>query len=354
MLSVAPGIQSSARVPGTVREELVARNDRELTRLVRATAEGAAEREIERLILEVAQPLSSEILSRYVRPGAAVRLDDAEDISGAITVRLISRLRAVTESPDDAIADFRGYVAALTYNAINDHLRRAFPARARLKNRIRYVLLRDARLGLWSGSGTLVCGLASWANTAVMPGGAELAVDDRRISRVMLDRDRPGDAVAALLALIGGPVPFESLVTLVARLWQVGEVPLAARDAEEHAAPDAVSEAEQRNYLAVLWREIRELLPMQRKALLLNLRNAEATNVASLLVLTGTTRFDELAATLELTPEQLAAIWKELPLDDLRIAELLQVTRQQVINLRKSARDRLARRMMRTKGSGGR
>lgn len=353
MLSVAPGVQSSARVPGTVREELVARNDRELTRLVRATAEGA-EREIERLILEVAQPLSSEILSRYARPGAAVRLDDVEDISGAITVRLISRLRAVLESSDDAIADFRGYVAALTYNAINDHLRSAFPARARLKNRIRYVLLRDPRLGLWSGSGTLVCGLAPWANAGVIPAGGELAVDDRRISRVMLDRDRPGDAVAALLELIGRPVPFESLVTLIARLWQVGEVPVAARDAEEHAAPDAASEAEQRNYLAVLWREIRELLPMQRKALLLNLRNAEATNVASLLVLTGTTRFDELAATLELTPGQLAAIWKELPLGDLRIAELLQVTRQQVINLRKSARIRLARRMMRAKGSGGR
>lgn len=37
--------------------------------------------------------------------------------------------------------------------------------------------------------------------------------------------------------------------------------------------------------------------------------------------------------------------WNELPLAATMIAELLGETRQQVINLRKSARERLARRM---------
>jgi hypothetical protein len=46
----------------------------------------------------------------------------------------------------------------------------------------------------------------------------------------------------------------------------------------------------------------------------------------------------ELAETLAMTPEQFAEIWNQLPLDDIRIAALLNVTRQQVINLRKSAR----------------
>jgi hypothetical protein len=40
-------------------------------------------------------------------------------------------------------------------------------------------------------------------------------------------------------------------------------------------------------------------------------------------------------------------LWDELPLDDLKIAARLGMTRQQVINLRKSARARLARRMER-------
>jgi hypothetical protein len=43
--------------------------------------------------------------------------------------------------------------------------------------------------------------------------------------------------------------------------------------------------------------------------------------------------------------EVFAGLWSRLPLDDASIAELLNITRQQVINLRKCARERLARRM---------
>ena len=44
-------------------------------------------------------------------------------------------------------------------------------------------------------------------------------------------------------------------------------------------------------------------------------------------------------------PEHLAEIWNELPLDDRTIAGHLGLTRQQVINLRSAARQRLARQM---------
>ena len=47
-----------------------------------------------------------------------------------------------------------------------------------------------------------------------------------------------------------------------------------------------------------------------------------------------------------LRAEELAGMWNSLPLDDRGIAERLGITRQQVINLRKSARARLARRMV--------
>jgi len=43
--------------------------------------------------------------------------------------------------------------------------------------------------------------------------------------------------------------------------------------------------------------------------------------------------------------ERLASLWNKLPLQDADIALLLGITRQQVINLRKSARERLARRV---------
>jgi hypothetical protein len=44
--------------------------------------------------------------------------------------------------------------------------------------------------------------------------------------------------------------------------------------------------------------------------------------------------------------EELARMWNDLPIDDMRIATRLGIKRQQVINLRKAARARLARRLV--------
>ena len=53
----------------------------------------------------------------------------------------------------------------------------------------------------------------------------------------------------------------------------------------------------------------------------------------------------QLAAALEINVADFVSIWTELPLEDVRIADLLGLTRQQVINARKSGRERLARRL---------
>jgi len=60
---------------------------------------------------------------------------------------------------------------------------------------------------------------------------------------------------------------------------------------------------------------------------------------------TGIASIRQIAATLEMEDEELAELWGKIPLDDLEIAQRLSVTRQQVINLRQSARKRLGRRM---------
>jgi CRP-like cAMP-binding protein len=53
----------------------------------------------------------------------------------------------------------------------------------------------------------------------------------------------------------------------------------------------------------------------------------------------------QIAEVLGIPIEEFAKLWNRLPLDDLAIAERLGVTRQRVINLRKSARERLTRRV---------
>jgi hypothetical protein len=110
-------------------------------------------------------------------------------------------------------------------------------------------------------------------------------------------------------------------------------------------APDAALAFERRTYLVRLWEEIRKLPPRQAAALLLNLRDGQGRNAAALLPLTGIATLREMATAVGLSPESLAGLWNRLPLEDTGLAEILGVTRQQVINLRKSARERLARRM---------
>ncbi len=129
------------------------------------------------------------------------------------------------------------------------------------------------------------------------------------------------------------------------------EVALESGDGGDRSAlladdrADALLSLEQRRFLRALWEEIRELPPRQCAALLLNLRDAQGRDAVSLLPLTGTASLREVAAVLGLPAERFAELWQRLPLDDASIAALLGATRQQVINLRKSARARLTRRL---------
>lgn len=105
---------------------------------------------------------------------------------------------------------------------------------------------------------------------------------------------------------------------------------------------DALLDA--RTMLQRLWSEILLLPLLQRQALLLNLR-LEGGEDAPLLPLLTVVSLRELAAALEMPPGDFASLWAHLPLSDNEIALRLAVSRQQVINLRKSARARLSRRL---------
>jgi hypothetical protein len=102
---------------------------------------------------------------------------------------------------------------------------------------------------------------------------------------------------------------------------------------------------EKRVFLQRLWDEALQLPRQQRVALLLNMRDAEGRGCISLFPALGIATLRQLAEALEMSAERLAEMWKETPLEDAKIAELLRLTRQQVINARKSARERLARRL---------
>lgn len=318
-------------------------NDPLLGPLLAAESDAARDAALAPLVTR-AQEIVDDVLARR---GHGMTGDETADVASSVILRLIRRLRSISESETGAISRFDDFVATLTYHVIYDFLRNRFPERARLKNRLRYVVTRDPRLASWpSPSGTMT-GLSAWKGAASY---RPLAISPDDASPAMLDADDPAKAVINILQRAGGPALFDDLVRLTALLWNVREIESVQTEIASEDLP--LQRMEARQLLDLLWREIRELQPRQRTALLLNLRDADGENAVSLLVTLGAATIDEVSDAIGLTTEELAGIWNELPLGDLRIASMLGVTRQQVINYRKAARERLARRM-RTEPNNG-
>jgi len=170
----------------------------------------------------------------------------------------------------------------------------------------------------------------------------------KRLRRMRLEVERSGEGIRDFR----GYVAVATYNALSAHLKRWGPERPPGWDGEEDPlgrlpdpAPDAAAVLLQRTSLARLWEEIRQLPPRQAAALMLNLRDDQGRNALILLPLTGIATLRDIARILDMPPERFAEIWSSLPLEDSAIAEILDVTRQQVINLRKSARERLARRM---------
>jgi hypothetical protein len=161
-----------------------------------------------------------------------------------------------------------------------------------------------------------------------------------------------GGALAAIFNCLGSPVEFDELVSGLAALLQIRDQPIESTDQNEDAVGFAVAgeldtawQTEKRIFLQRLWQEVGQLPLNQRAALLLNLKDAGGRGCIALFPATGIATLGQLAEILEISVEELAVLWNELPLEDARIAEMLRLTRQQVINARKSARERLTRRL---------
>jgi hypothetical protein len=299
--------------------------------LIEAPDDAARAAALETLVARAA-PLIEVILSRYTR--AVGSPDDLRDLQATALLRLLRRLDDVPRGDKDPIASFDDFVAMLAFNTANDLLRDRFPQRTRLKNRIRYVLTQSRRMASWRSPGGIAAGFSGWRGSAA--GDLPDAID--------LPRDDVEAALVLLFEAAGAPLLIDDAVNAIAAAWGVvepGVVPLETSMAE---APAAEAPADQRDMLVQLWSEIRALRPQQRAALLLNLRDRDSSAI-EIFVSIGAATIEELAEALEITVEQLAAMWNSLPLDDNTIAARLGMTRQQVINLRRAARDRLARRL---------
>lgn len=318
------------------------RNDSALVPFLTAPDETRRRHALEAILLEM-QPVIGTVLERFARREIRPRAEDREDIESAVTLRLIRKLQSLAAGGGQPIERLDAYVATLTQNAITDALRDRYPEVQRLRRRVRHLLTRNERLAVWSAAGQTVCGKRGWEGREA----AALAVTPENASDEMCDGGRPEESLTAIFARAGEPVLFDDLIRLVAKLWGVADavgIDAAAIEAvDERRSP--LIEYESRRFLQALWTEVQALRPPQRAALLLNLRDIDGSNALALLMILEIATFDQIASALEITPQRLAELWSGLPLDDHAIAAMFGLRRQQVINLRRAARERLTRRL---------
>jgi hypothetical protein len=154
------------------------------------------------------------------------------------------------------------------------------------------------------------------------------------------------ELVTEIFSYLENPILLEDLVNVVAALLGIKDN--VTQDEEilnRLPAQAGEHDLSQKDYLLQLWKEICQLSLRQRRALLLNLRDEKGINLILLFPQTGTSSIRQIANALELPVVSFAEMWRDLPMEDAKIAILLNISRQQVINLRKCARERLARRM---------
>lgn len=300
-----------------------------------------SERLLGRLLFDFCTPFIHAIVRRKLG-GAAAHAQDVEDVCSDALLDLVCKLDDVKSGAAEAIESFSRYAAVVAYHASNDYFRAKFPERHRLKNRLRHVLKPERGFDLWESSrGDWLCGRKKWRD-AQMPDRGQFPPAPAGAARMS-----PPDLLQAIFDRAGGPLPFEAVVDWAAELWGVKDQlqPLDVVHLVAEPAFSAADEGELHARLERLWQEIGELPRGQRVALLLNLRAEDEKCAMELFPMTGVASLRQIAEMLEFTAEEFAALWTRLPLDDLSIAGLLQISRQQVINLRKSARKRLERRM---------
>ena len=351
-----------------------------LLSFVGTTDEAEARAHLEEVLLLVT-PSIKKIVSRA---------DSPEDDFQESSQQIIQSLWQCKADPDaHAIGNFQHYVAVVASHVVRRRWRAKNPAYQSLRESLRHTLRQDGQFDLWeTASGNWLCGLTAHraeptANSLRLTQLTQqpLAFDESILPGRDAQRIPQAVLLAAVFDWVGHSIAFDQLVGIVFALRRFEEPTLIVEQNDEDARPiseqlsDAAPLPEDqstwRQFLEKLWAEIEQLPPLQRIAFLLNFTAGEGA--LEIFWLHGVANVRRIGTVVQLSDEQFlrvwndpaldesvklqaaklksydekfALLWRYLPLSDLTIARLIGTERQKVINLRKAAGDRLARRLV--------
>ena len=319
--------------------------------LLSATSDEHADELLSQLIAAHAEPVIKGVIRFKLRFNSyqETQRAEADDIHQEVVLQLVGQLQRFRKLPEThPITDVRGMAAIIAHRTCARWMRRQFPERHALKNRLHYLLTRQRGFAIWEDdNGKSIAGFVVWQQQRkpAVRNLSDVAAHIRKAQQL-------AETVAGIFDYAGGPIEFDELVTVVAAIQGISDQPVESLTEDDDGGFDPATpdrdpawRIEKKMFLQRLWEELTQLPVNQRAALLLNLKDASGFGCITLFPAIGIATIRQLAAALEFPAERLAELWNELPIEDAHIAELLGLTRQQVINARKSGRERLARRL---------
>lgn len=290
---------------------------------------------------------------------------DFEDLYSEVKTRLVIYLEGLKADPSARpCKDFRSYVAALTHNACNDYLRQMYPARARFYKQLRDLLRAHPDFAIWRAEdendrGDWVCGFdgsqAGKVASRSMDWLRQSCEDPRTISEALA----PGtdihlmeldDLVAAIINHAGGPIHLDDLVSIIADIRGVKDLPAIPFDSDEEGPAQNLSDSriridtlmEMREPLKLFWAGLRQLPADEFKVYILYGRDTAGEDLISLFLAARVVSESEIAELLGMPVEEFQDLrLNRLPLDNESIAGELGIKVERVYKLRFKAGKRL-------------
>jgi hypothetical protein len=159
-----------------------------------------------------------------------------DDVLEEVRAKLSQQLWSLRSGAGEPIEDFRAYCAVASERTCYAFLRRQFPERTRLRNRLRYAATRHPSMALETDSHGVWRCRSTGIRLAAEPGSTRALIDApvKYAADHGIDREAPFPAlVATLLDGCDEPIEFDRLVDAVATLLGVPDAPGASR----HARP---------------------------------------------------------------------------------------------------------------------
>ncbi|HMV82289.1 MAG TPA: hypothetical protein PLD20_31590 [Blastocatellia bacterium] len=324
---------------------------------------------LQEVIEKHAEPLIQKIIGAKLHVSSTEAYDHSEaevleDFCQEAILKLVAYLNQSRQKPQEyCIKSLDDFVATTAFNVYNKYLREKYPLRYKLKRQLYYLLNNRKALALWKEGHEFISGLSKWRERRPAERHSQalwsLREDDSKFVTSRLKGRAPSELPPDSLLIhvfqwLGHSLELNLLVDVVAELLKIKDQPITKtpeedenkRVAQNHAHhPGPLTRIEHQQILKQLWEEIEILRVNQRWALLCSLRDEQGNGLITFFPSCGIASPRQIAQTLKIEIEELMMLWDKFPLKDSEIAARLGVSTQQVINLRKSARERLERRI---------